>query len=301
MDAVSRQIACSWVILGTAADQPLAAEIAKGFEGKIEDLTGKTSMEELMARLRTLTALLTNDTGTMHLADWLGIPLVAVFGSTEPSLTGPRSKTSVVLRHQVECSPCFLRECPLDELAVQAVALDQVVDELAHLGSLRVGRRGRALRASLGCTQPQRGETGCQQQPPTRLVAWNADHRWHRALPEGDVDGVRHMGVVSITRGSRVALFTVRSGCHTWTITPNAPPKMTDSAGVRLRRARIPQLLDRFEQRLGLGAGPSTSTNKGRDALGHRCVASKLDCAARVQPPDSCTAGRDRPVFEKQR
>ncbi len=50
----------------------------------------------------------------MHLADMLGVPLVAIFGSTEPVLTGPRAPQSTVLRHKVECSPCFLRECPID-------------------------------------------------------------------------------------------------------------------------------------------------------------------------------------------
>jgi lipopolysaccharide heptosyltransferase II len=72
-----------------------------------------------------LRVLLTNDTGTMHLADGLGVPLVAVFGSTEPRLTGPRSPSSTVLRHQVECSPCFLRECPLDFRCMQAVAPEE--------------------------------------------------------------------------------------------------------------------------------------------------------------------------------
>ena len=133
MDFISKKIPCSWIILGTAADQPLAAEIARGFEGKVEDLTGKTSMEELMERLRTLTGLLTNDTGTMHLADWLGVPLVAVFGSTEPSLTGPRSSGSIVLRHQVECSPCFLRECPIDFRCMKAVTPDEAARALLRL------------------------------------------------------------------------------------------------------------------------------------------------------------------------
>ena len=133
MTLVSRKIPCSWVVLGTAADQALAAEIAQGFEGKIEDLTGKTTMEELMARLRNLSALLTNDTGTMHLADWLGVPLVAIFGSTEPSLTGPRGKDSVVLRQQVECSPCFLRECPIDFRCMKAVTPEEAANRLLGL------------------------------------------------------------------------------------------------------------------------------------------------------------------------
>jgi lipopolysaccharide heptosyltransferase II len=125
MELVSQEIACSWLIIGTYNDRNLAAEILQGFDGKAEDLTGKTSLDELIECLRNLRVLLTNDTGTMHLADGLGVPLVAVFGSTEPRLTGPRSSSSTVLRHQVECSPCFLRECPLDFRCMQAVAPEE--------------------------------------------------------------------------------------------------------------------------------------------------------------------------------
>jgi heptosyltransferase II len=121
MELVSQKMTCSWVIVGTDNDRLLAAEILEGFDGKVEDLTGKTSLDELIRRLRTFRVLLTNDTGTMHLADGLGVPLVAIFGSTEPTLTGPRSPASIVLRHQVECSPCFLRECPLDFRCMHAV------------------------------------------------------------------------------------------------------------------------------------------------------------------------------------
>ena len=121
MELVSGRIACSWMIVGTESDRLIASEILRGFQGSAEDLTGKTSLAELIERIQTLRVLLTNDTGTMHLADSLGVPLVAVFGSTEPRLTGPRSPTSTVLRHQVECSPCFLRECPLDFRCMHAV------------------------------------------------------------------------------------------------------------------------------------------------------------------------------------
>lgn len=133
MELVSARIPCSWVILGTAADQPLAAEILRGFSGSAEDLTGRTSMAELIEKLRSLSALLTNDTGTMHLADFLGVPLVAVFGSTEPRLTGPRSPRSRTLRHQVECSPCFLRECPLDFRCMKAVTPEEAARNLESL------------------------------------------------------------------------------------------------------------------------------------------------------------------------
>ena len=71
-------------------------------------------MLELCGLLRSCKVLLTNDTGPMHLAGALGTPLVAVLGSTSPELTGPLCHRCVVIRQPVECSPCFLRECPID-------------------------------------------------------------------------------------------------------------------------------------------------------------------------------------------
>ena len=133
MDLVSTKLDCKWVILGVAADQPIAAEIIAGFPGEVEDLTGKTSLDGLVETLETLTALVTNDTGTMHLADFLGVPLVSIFGSTEPDLTGPRNEKSVVIRHRVECSPCFLRDCPVDFRCMAAVTPEEVSSRMLEL------------------------------------------------------------------------------------------------------------------------------------------------------------------------
>ncbi len=64
----------------------------------------------------------------MHLAAHLGVPVVAIFGSTEPALTGPIGARHRVLRHHVVCSPCFLRECPLDFRCMKSVGVDEVAD-----------------------------------------------------------------------------------------------------------------------------------------------------------------------------
>jgi len=133
MEFISREVSCIFVILGTKADQTVAAQIAQGFPGNVRDLTGKTSLEELMEKLRGLSVLITNDTGTMHLADFLNVPLVAIFGSTEPRLTGPRAPTSTVLRHQVECSPCFERECPLDFRCMRAISPEEAAGQTLAL------------------------------------------------------------------------------------------------------------------------------------------------------------------------
>jgi heptosyltransferase-2 len=132
VDEVGSRIDCQWVVLGTKADKPLAAEIARG-NSKVTDLAGKTTLEELIELLSRITGLVTNDTGTMHLADYVGTPLVAIFGSTEPDLTGPRGPRSTVIRHKVECSPCFLRECPIDFRCMLELPMERVVDAVLKL------------------------------------------------------------------------------------------------------------------------------------------------------------------------
>lgn len=124
---IAAQRHARFVLFGVAKDAPLGSEIATALEGlECENLIGQTSLAELIGQLRRCDLLLTNDTGTMHLAAHLGIPLVAVFGSTDPIATGPLSPRARVLRHQVECSPCFLRECPLDLRCMKAVTAEEV-------------------------------------------------------------------------------------------------------------------------------------------------------------------------------
>jgi ADP-heptose:LPS heptosyltransferase len=90
-------------------------------------------MNELITELSECALLLTNDTGTMHLATILGVPVVAVFGSTEPRLTGPLGNADHVIRRQVECSPCFLRECPIDFRCMKAITVQEVVQTISAL------------------------------------------------------------------------------------------------------------------------------------------------------------------------
>jgi ADP-heptose:LPS heptosyltransferase len=130
METISAQAEVTWQIFGVEKDRPLAAQLVEGFSGEIEDLTGRTTLGELMDALQGVRALLTNDTGTMHLAAFLGVPVVAIFGSTEPRLTGPMGRGHVILREQVECAPCYLRECPLDFRCMKAITPERVSAEI---------------------------------------------------------------------------------------------------------------------------------------------------------------------------
>ena len=130
MEKISSNHNLTWVIVGTAKEASLGEQLAKDFPGNVENLCGKTTLPELIAELKQCHLLLTNDTGTMHLGDLLGIPVVAIFGSTEPSLTGPVGETTPphrILRRKVECSPCYLRTCPIDFRCMNEITVDRVV------------------------------------------------------------------------------------------------------------------------------------------------------------------------------
>ena len=136
---VAGQRACECVLFGVAKDASPGAQIENGLAGTAcENLIGKTSLAELMLALRGCHLLLTNDTGTMHLAAYLGVPVVAVFGSTDPVLTGPLAPPERVriLRHQVECSPCFLPECPLDLRCMKAVGAEEAAAAVLSLAEV---------------------------------------------------------------------------------------------------------------------------------------------------------------------
>jgi lipopolysaccharide heptosyltransferase II len=150
----ARQIASQrpvqWILFGTAGDSDIGAKIEAEIGPTCVNRIGKTTLDQLVAELSECALLLTNDTGTMHLATILGVPVVAIFGSTEPRLTGPLGTGHRILRHQVECSPCFLRECPIDFRCMKAVTVDEVALSVSSLLEQWEGPLGRNRAA----TQP---------------------------------------------------------------------------------------------------------------------------------------------------
>jgi len=123
---ISAQSSARWILFGTKNDAAIGEQIAAAIGDHCVNRIGQTTLDQLIAELRQCRLLLTNDTGTMHLAALLGVPVVAVFGSTEPRLTGPLANGHIILRHHVECSPCFLRECPIDFRCMKGVSTDEV-------------------------------------------------------------------------------------------------------------------------------------------------------------------------------
>jgi len=123
---ISAQSSVQWILFGTTNDAAIGEQIAAAIGDHCVNRIGLTTLDQLIVELRQCRLLLTNDTGTMHLAALIDVPVVAIFGSTEPRLTGPLGNGHTVLRHHVECSPCFLRECPIDFRCMKAVSTDEV-------------------------------------------------------------------------------------------------------------------------------------------------------------------------------
>ena len=131
--AISAQSKAKWILFGTNKDKAIGDTISTALGENCVNRIGQTTLDDLINELRGCRALLTNDTGTMHLAALLGVPVVAIFGSTEPALTGPIGNGHIMVRHHVECSPCFLRECPIDFRCLKEVTIQEVVNAVMSI------------------------------------------------------------------------------------------------------------------------------------------------------------------------
>jgi heptosyltransferase-2 len=131
---IQQRTNCAWLIFGGKGDIALTGQVAAALHAArctFHDLSGKTSLRELMALLKICRVLLTNDSGPMHVAAALGTPVVVPFGSTSPELTGPGLPGDTrlrVLKSDAPCSPCFLRQCPIDFRCMNGISTERVVD-----------------------------------------------------------------------------------------------------------------------------------------------------------------------------
>jgi len=114
------------VIVGARGEEALGRAIADRMQVKPIQLSGRTTMRELMAVIKRCDLFLTNDTGPMHLAASFGVPVVALFGPTDSRTTSPFGSGHTIVRHPVECAPCLLRECPIDHRCMTRISVDEV-------------------------------------------------------------------------------------------------------------------------------------------------------------------------------
>jgi len=128
VSSLAKQAGRTFLIFGSATERHIAEEVKAKAKGHCVNLSGRTTLRELIALLERCAIFLTNDSGAMHVAAALRKPIVAIFGSTNPGTTSPYGEGHVLIRHPVDCSPCLKRECPTDFRCMLDIQPDEVVD-----------------------------------------------------------------------------------------------------------------------------------------------------------------------------
>ncbi len=121
------------MIIGSADEKALADEIASRMDAPPIVLTGQTSLPRLAALISFADLFVTNDSGPMHLANFLKVPVVALFGPTEPARTGPFLEPSVVIHKGAPCWPCSYRQCPFDHRCMMDITPEEVFQSCQRL------------------------------------------------------------------------------------------------------------------------------------------------------------------------
>jgi heptosyltransferase-2 len=137
-DIANRYLERGWqvVLYGSAKDQEVTGEIHAGCADHPAcfDLAGRTELAEVVDLLSLSAAVLSNDSGLMHIAAALQRPVVVVYGATSPDFTPPLSPDSAMVVSDIDCSPCFARECPLGHhRCMREILPDQVAAKLETL------------------------------------------------------------------------------------------------------------------------------------------------------------------------
>jgi heptosyltransferase-2 len=125
-DALASELGMDVAIVGSEVERSIAERIQGLMRSRVAVLNGRTSLETLIGIIAESSLVLTNDSGPMHIAAALGVPTVAVFGATDDIVTGPYGPRTRIVKEPVDCSPCMLRECPIDHRCMTRVSADAV-------------------------------------------------------------------------------------------------------------------------------------------------------------------------------
>jgi len=135
------------LLFGAASEAAVAAEVEQGADQGVINLIGRSAIGDLPALLSRCDLFIGNDSGAMHVAAAVGLPVVAVFGPTDAEGTRPLTSSLSIVQRKVACSPCFLRHCPIDHRCMKSVDLQMVLEAArGWLGQTAGGGQGAIAR-----------------------------------------------------------------------------------------------------------------------------------------------------------
>lgn len=132
-DSICDELKGEVILFGNSDDSNIENEIKGEMGHKPFSLIGKTTLKSLAAWIKRCSLFITNDSGPMHIAAAVGTPIVAIFGSTDPSETSPLSDDYKIVRKPVDCSPCWKRECPTDHRCMELITVSDVMDAVKEI------------------------------------------------------------------------------------------------------------------------------------------------------------------------
>ena len=124
-------------LMGSQNDHEITTKINQQTQNRCINLAGKTSLGEAIDLMSLASSVISNDSGLMHIAAALNKPLVAIYGSSDPSFTPPLGQKVAIMRENLPCSPCFKRICPLGHLnCLKQLAPSKVLTALTQLNEV---------------------------------------------------------------------------------------------------------------------------------------------------------------------
>lgn len=132
-DRLIEEFGAQVILFGSRADHKTTEQVCRYAAHPMIDIAGRTTLKEAIALIAKCRLFLSNDSGLMHVAGALGIPTIAIFGSTNPVTTSPVGEKSFIITKAVDCSPCLKKTCPTDFRCMDLIGADEVYEAAKKL------------------------------------------------------------------------------------------------------------------------------------------------------------------------
>ncbi|HWO43600.1 MAG TPA: glycosyltransferase family 9 protein [Candidatus Eisenbacteria bacterium] len=129
-EAIKEHYGFDVVLLGSRADRAAALEAQTRCRAKPKNLVGQTSLREAVAIISRAKVAVGPDTGLMHIASALAVPVVSLWGATDPARNAPHGFERLAIRGRAECAPCNRRRCPIGRVCMRSIATAEIVEKI---------------------------------------------------------------------------------------------------------------------------------------------------------------------------
>lgn len=118
------------ILIGVPSDAAFAAEVEALSDGAVLNLTGKTSLRDVIALAARATVAIGPDSGPMHIAAAVGTPIISLWGATSPKRSAPYGSEHLLIQGEAPCTPCYNKECPIGRVCMQSITGAMVLERV---------------------------------------------------------------------------------------------------------------------------------------------------------------------------